>query len=83
VLAVGTLAIERFLPPAPLVERVGRRFAVERWDHRFELVPLPHPSGRSTWVNAPANRARLERALALLRESAGWRETFGDRARSG
>jgi uracil-DNA glycosylase len=29
-------------------------------------VPLPHPSGASSWVNLPPNKALLDRALALL-----------------
>ncbi len=77
VIAVGSLAIQRFLPPAPLAERVGRRFEVERSGRRFELVPLPHPSGRSTWVNEPPNARRLRRALRALAQSEGWRTTFG------
>jgi hypothetical protein len=44
----------------------------------MELVPLPHPSGRSTWTNRPEHAALLERALAILASSAGWRATFGD-----
>jgi hypothetical protein len=31
-------------------------------------VPLPHPSGASGWLNDPANRKRLQVALALVRE---------------
>jgi hypothetical protein len=31
------------------------------------LIPLPHPSGASSWFNVPANRALLERALEQLR----------------
>jgi hypothetical protein len=31
-------------------------------------LPLPHPSGASGWLNDPANRDRLESALALVRE---------------
>jgi hypothetical protein len=30
------------------------------------MVPLPHPSGQSRWLNDHANRARLEKALATL-----------------
>jgi uracil-DNA glycosylase family 4 len=30
------------------------------------MVPLPHPSGQSRWLNDHANRARLEKALAEL-----------------
>jgi hypothetical protein len=31
------------------------------------VVPLPHPSGVSRWLNMPANRARLEEAIAQIR----------------
>jgi uracil-DNA glycosylase len=78
VIAVGQLAIARFLPaPAPLGERVGRVFPVERGGLAFELVPLPHPSGRSAWLVRPENQARLDQALAALAATRGWQETFG------
>lgn len=78
VLAVGQLAIAKFLPePAPLAERVGKVFEVSRGDVTFGVIPLPHPSGRSTWLVKPENQVLLERALELIRGSAGWRETFG------
>lgn len=78
VIAVGQLAIKKLLPePMPLQERVGRSFPASRGDLAFEVIPLPHPSGRSTWLNVPENQQRLDRALELLRASAGWQETFG------
>jgi uracil-DNA glycosylase len=64
VIPVGQLAIARFLRelgPAPLEERVGRTFGKEP-----VIVPLPHPSGQSRWLNDPANRKRLDRALEQL-----------------
>lgn len=60
---VGQLAIRRFLGPGSLEERVGQTFGEDP-----VLVPLPHPSGQSRWLNDPANRERLERALATLGE---------------
>jgi uracil-DNA glycosylase len=60
---VGQLAISRFLGPGALEERVGNRFG-----NRPVMVPLPHPSGQSRWLNAPANRDRLSAALALISE---------------
>ena len=78
VIAVGQLAIKKFLPePAPLHELVGRSFPASRGDLRFEVIPLPHPSGRSTWLVKAENQRRLDRALELVRRSAGWLETFG------
>jgi uracil-DNA glycosylase len=58
---VGQLAIARFLGPGRLEDRVGRRFG-----GRPVMVPLPHPSGQSRWLNDPANRDRLSEALALV-----------------
>lgn len=34
-------------------------------DGRF-VVPLPHPSGASLWPNKPANKARIDQAIAIL-----------------
>ena len=65
VIPVGRLAIDDWLGPAPLGEVVGRRF--ER-DGRV-VVPLPHPSGASSWTNHAANRALVERAVAQLRDT--------------
>lgn len=58
---VGQLAIARFLGPGRLEDRVGHRFG-----DRPVMVPLPHPSGQSRWLNDPANRERLASALALI-----------------
>jgi uracil-DNA glycosylase len=78
VIAVGQLAIKKFLPEnAPLQERVGKSFRVSRGDFDFDVIPLPHPSGRSTWLIRPENQALLEAALELLGGSAGWRAMFG------
>lgn len=78
VIAVGQLAIKKFLPEnVPLQERVGKSFRVTRGELDFDVIPLPHPSGRSTWLIRPENQALLERALELLRGSAGWRAMFG------
>jgi len=60
---VGGLAVRRFLGPVKLAEVVGRVFRASegRW-----VVPLPHPSGASLWLNRAENRARVDRALAHL-----------------
>ena len=65
-LAVGGLAIETLLGQSlRLEEAVGCLFVV---DGRH-VLPLPHPSGASLWPNRPENKARIERALLLLREA--------------
>jgi uracil-DNA glycosylase len=70
---VGGLAHERFLPGRPLDALVGRVFDLSgrdvsrRRSVRPLLVPLPHPSGASRWLNAVENRLLLDRALRRLR----------------
>jgi uracil-DNA glycosylase len=58
---VGQMAINRFLGPGPLEDRVGNRFEEDP-----VVIPLPHPSGTSRWLNDPANRERLTAALTLI-----------------
>jgi uracil-DNA glycosylase len=70
---VGGLAHTRFLPGRPLDQLVGRVFDLTgqevsgRGRVRPLLVPLPHPSGASRWLNAVENRELLDRALRRLR----------------
>jgi uracil-DNA glycosylase len=60
---VGQMAIERFLGPGRLEDRVGMRFGASP-----VTVPLPHPSGQSRWLNDAANRERLSTALQMIAE---------------
>jgi uracil-DNA glycosylase family 4 len=74
VLSLGRLATERLDPTArrlPLAKLVGALRPAERAGHAFLLLPLPHPSGVSRWLNDPANRARLNLALEVLSRKSG------------
>ena len=74
VVALGRLAAERLDPTArglPLTDLVGSLRPAERAGHVFRLLPLPHPSGVSRWLNDPAHLARLDEALAVLRREVG------------
>ena len=63
IVPVGGLALRRLLGLADLTAAIG-----ERLEHDgVPVVPLPHPSGASSWPNVPANRKRLDAALALVR----------------
>jgi uracil-DNA glycosylase len=63
IVLVGGLAIERYFPGQPLVALIGRCF-----EHcGVKLIPLPHPSGASRWLNVPAHRMLLEEGLTQVR----------------
>jgi uracil-DNA glycosylase len=72
IILVGGLAHERFLPRRPFHQLVGAVFDLEgrpigmRATVRPVLVPLPHPSGASRWLNDPSNRRLLGKALRRL-----------------
>ena len=67
IIPVGRLAIDRFLDAEPLDRLVGRVHTARVRGRTVQLIPLPHPSGASSWVNLPANRVLLDHALDLLR----------------
>jgi uracil-DNA glycosylase len=66
ILTVGRLATERFLPPAPLSALVGRAHQVVHGGGHSLLIPLPHPSGASSWVHQGHHPQLLEAAIALV-----------------
>ena len=66
VVPVGGLAIKRLLGFTSL-RCVGDRYLLGT----ATVIPLAHPSGASSWLNDPANRARVETAAVLIRRELG------------
>jgi uracil-DNA glycosylase len=66
IIPVGRLAIIQFIDCAKLENVIGRRFRITSSGHRFDLIPLPHPSGASPWHKIPPGKVLTERALKLL-----------------
>ena len=62
IVTVGGLALRSLLGLTELTAAIGERFELDG----VTVVPLPHPSGASSWPNVPANRNRLDAALALV-----------------
>ena len=65
VVPVGRLAIDDWIGREALSDVIGRRFEI---DGRV-IVPLPHPSGASSWTNLPAHRELIVRAVELICEA--------------
>ena len=63
IVTVGGLALKRLLGIPSLTDAIGKSYT------RGEaiVIPLPHPSGASGWLNDQANRARLGKALTHVR----------------
>jgi uracil-DNA glycosylase len=66
VVPIGRLAIELFLGRQfKLAEVVG---TLGQDDQGRRIVPLPHPSGASLWLNRDEHRAKVSQALEILRD---------------
>ena len=63
---VGRLAITRFLPNEPLDRLIGKAHEVEHAGGRSIAIPLPHPSGASSWIHEGDHPRLLDRALDLI-----------------
>ncbi|MHB8641383.1 MAG: uracil-DNA glycosylase family protein [Gaiellaceae bacterium] len=63
IVTVGGLAARSLLGVQGVTECVGGRYELDG----AVAIPLPHPSGASSWLNVPANRARVASAVAAIR----------------
>ena len=72
IISVGTLSLSRFMPGSKLDDVVGNAFdtaGLKVSPGRLAtptLLPLPHPSGQSRWLNDPKRVAKLDQALEAL-----------------
>lgn len=72
VLPVGKLAIAQFLPFEKLTDVIGRQWSGQRAGLQFDVIPLPHPSGASTWHRMEPGKSLLEQALRLIAAHSAW-----------
>lgn len=75
VLPVGKLAIAQVMPepPGTLDEVIGRQLRLElAGGHAADVIPLPHPSGASTWHRMEPGKTLLARALRRIAAHPAW-----------
>ena len=74
IIAVGKLAIAQFIELEKLTDVVGHSHRVRRADLTCDLIPLPHPSGASTWHRREPGKALLEQGLQCVGRHPAWRQ---------
>jgi uracil-DNA glycosylase len=80
VVPVGRLAIGEVLGTAePLAGVVGQAFQTHLHGLEVDVIPLPHPSGASTWFKVEPGRTLLANALELIAAHPEVERTFGRR----
>ena len=65
IVTVGGLAARRLLGVTSVTESVGKRYDVDG----VAAIPLPHPSGASSWLNVPENRERVAGAVRVIKNA--------------
>jgi uracil-DNA glycosylase len=74
VLLVGSLAIKQFIEAKKLVDVIGQSFEQKIYGAQVDVIPLPHPSGASTWHRMEPGIGLLQQALSLIEKHPAWRD---------
>lgn len=74
IIPVGKLAISQFIPVNKLNEVIGSLHQAAVFGHHTELIPLPHPSGASTWHRMQPGKTLLQQALQEIAAHPAWQE---------
>jgi uracil-DNA glycosylase len=69
---VGKLAIEQYLPVKLLKDVIGKQHVIEMEGRSVDVIPLPHPSGVSTWHRVEPGKTLLQDALTLIGRHPAW-----------
>ena len=76
ILLVGKLAISQYLEVNRLTEVIGLSFRKQLYGVNADLIPLPHPSGASTWHRTAPGKELLQQALQRVREHPQWQQAL-------
>ena len=76
IIPIGKLAIAQLLPVSKLSDVIGQVHALELGGQTVDVIPLPHPSGLSTWFKTEPGKTLLAQAMELIAAHPAWQETF-------
>jgi uracil-DNA glycosylase len=74
IIPVGKLAIEQFMAVGKLVDVIGHTYEFEENGTVIDVIPLPHPSGASTWHRTEPGISLLQQSLALIQHHRAWED---------
>ncbi len=74
IIPVGKLAISQYLTVNKLVEVIGKKYVLSLNGVDVDMIPLPHPSGASTWHRMSPGKELLMQALNLIAQHDSWQK---------
>jgi uracil-DNA glycosylase len=73
IIPVGKLAIAQVMPQVKsLNDVIGRQFRLALHGHTADVIPVPHPSGASTWFKVEPGATLTRRALRRIKKHPAW-----------
>lgn len=72
ILPVGKLAISQYIEFKKLTEVIGQVHKIRINGQAIDMIPLPHPSGASTWHTTEPGKSLLQEALQLIQNHKIW-----------
>ncbi len=73
ILPIGKLAISQFLDFNKLTEVIGTKHRININNKMTDIIPLPHPSGASTWHRTEPGKTLLAQSLKLVKKHTSWK----------
>jgi uracil-DNA glycosylase len=76
IIPVGKLAIAQMLKASRASTTSSARCTGSTTSATMDAIPLPHPSGLSTWFKLEPGKSLLQQALRLIGAHPTWETTF-------
>lgn len=74
IIPVGKLAISQYIEVNKLTEVIGKVHQVDMNGIMVDMIPLPHPSGASTWHTTEPGKTLLQTTLKIIKKHSVWKE---------
>ena len=73
IIPVGKLAIIQYMPCDKLIDVIGKLHSLDIFGRKIDFIPLPHPSGASTWHRMEPGKTLLQDALKKIKKHDCWK----------
>ena len=73
IIPVGKLAITQYMPCDKLIDVIGKLHPLDISGRKIDFIPLPHPSGASTWHRMEPGKTLLKDALNKIKKHDCWK----------
>lgn len=74
IILVGKLAINQFMSIKKLDEVIGQTHRLTINGQALDVIPLPHPSGASTWPLKEPGKTLLQQAMSQIKHHPAWQQ---------